>query len=244
MALNVTSPSSVNVGQLISLRWDNTYGDSYFTISRQTNNNTTWQGVPYPTGSNLTRYSEQAESTWTRVRYRISGLPSQTISTTGWITVVGGTDPGDPGGPGGGDPIDPDPILTTPIIIVPHTVPPQTSFEIRWSDSNVDATYELEEEVNNGNWQSLNTTITSKTYYRIALASWNNVRYRVRAKKGSQITAWSYSLMITIESLFPKMSVKVGSEVRNAVDGWVMVNGTLRKITDIWVMVNGTLKKS
>lgn len=238
MALNVTYPSSVNVGFFISLGWSNTFNDDYFTVSRQINNNLTWQGTIFPIGSNLTRYSEQAEATWERVRYRVSGFPSGTIVTTGWITVVGGTDP-DPG-----DPDPPDPILTTPIILVPQSVPPDTSFEVHWSDSNVGATYELEEEVNNGSWQSLSTTITSKSYFRIALSTWNNVRYRVRAKKGSEITAWSYSPMITIEVLFPKMSVKVGSEVRNAVDGWVMVNGTLRKITDIWVMVNGTLKKS
>lgn len=238
MPLNVTYPSSVNVGFFISLGWSNTYGDSYFTVSRQTNNNLTWLGVPYPIGSNLTRYSEQAESTWTRVRYRISGFPSGTISTTNWITVVGGIDPGDP------DPGDPDPTLSNPILLVPQSVPPQTSFDIHWTDSNVDATYELEEEVNNGIWQSLSTNITSKSYTRYALAIWNNVRYRVRAKKGSQITAWAYSPMISIESLFPEMSVKVGTEVRTATDGWVMVNGTLRKITDMWVMVNGTLKKS
>lgn len=242
MPLNLTYPTSVGLemSSFIVVGWSNTYGDSYFAVSRQTNNNTTWLGTLYPIGSDRTRYSEQAEATWERVRYRVSGFPSGTISTTGWITVVGGVDPD----PGGGDPIDPDPILSTPIILVPETVLPQTSFEIHWSDSNVGATYELEEEVNNGSWQTLSTTITSKSRFRIALASWNNVRYRVRAKKGSQITAWSYSSMITIERLFPKMSVKIGTEVRTATDGWVMVNGTLRKITDIWVMVNGTLRKS
>jgi hypothetical protein len=40
------------------------------------------------------------------------------------------------------------------------------------------------------------------------------------------------------------MSVKVGTEVSDAIDGWVRVDGTLRKITDIWVMANGALKKS
>lgn len=240
MPLNLTYPTSVGleITSFIVLGWSNIFGDSHFTVSRQTNNNTTWQGTLYPIGSDRTRYSEKAEATWERVRYRVSGFPSGTISTTGWITVVGGTDP---------DPIDPDPIdpiLSTPNILVPHSVPPQTNFEIHWSDSNVDATYELEEEVNNGSWQSLSTSLTTKSYTRYALAIWNNVRYRVRAKKGILTTAWSYSPMITIERLFPEMSVKVGNEVRTATDGWVMVNGQLRKITDIWVMVNGTLKKS
>lgn len=231
MPLNVIYPTSVNAGALISLGWGNAYNDDYFTVSRQINDiHMIWS---LPISSTSMSYSEQAASAWTRVRYQISGFPSGITVTTNWITVVGGTDPEPP-----------DPTLSNPIILVPQTVPPQTNFDINWSDSNVGATYELEEEVNNGSWQSLSTNLTSKSYTRYASASWNNVRYRVRAKKGSGITAWSYSLMISIEVLFPKMSVKVGSGVRNAVDGWVMVNGTLRKITDMWVMVNGTLKKS
>lgn len=240
MPLNVIYPNSVNVGLFISLSWSNAYNDDYFTVSRQINNSTTWQGVPFPIGSNLTRYSEQAESTWTRVRYRITGSPSLTIVTTNWITVVGGEAPVDPDP---GDPIEPDPILTVPNFIVPHTVSSDASFEVRWSDSNVGATYDIEEEVNNGSWVSLGTNITSKSYTRLALASWSNVRYRVRAKKGSETTLWAYSIMITVERLFPQMSVKVGTAVRNSVDGWVMVNGSLRKITDIWVMTGGVLKK-
>ena len=240
MPLNISYPTSVNVGALITLGWSNTFGDNYFTVNKQVNYSPDWLGTIFPIGSNLTRYSEQAESTWERVRYRVVGFPSGTIVTTDWITVVGGEDPD----PGGGDPGDPDPPLSTPTILVPETVPPQTSFEIHWSDSNVGATYELEEEVNNGIWQSLNTNITSKIYFRRALSTWNNVRYRVRAKKGSQTTAWAYSPMISIKSIFPKMSVKIGTGVRTATDGWVMVNGTLRKITDMWVMVNGTLRKS
>ncbi|NLB81864.1 MAG: hypothetical protein GX800_09740, partial [Clostridiaceae bacterium] len=58
----------------------------------------------------------------------------------------------------------------------------------------------------------------------------------------------AFSATITTEviplSSFPKMSAKVGDEVRAAADGWVMVHGELREISDIWVMVNGTLKKS
>lgn len=243
MPLNVTYPTSVNVGFFISLGWSNTYGDSYFTVNKQVNYNSAWLGTIFPIGSNLTRYSEEAESTWTRVRYRISGFPSGTIVTTDWIAIIGGVDPGGPGDPDPGDPL-PDPTLSTPVLLVPQSVPPQTSFEIHWSDSNVGATYDLEEEVNNGIWQSIATNRTSKSYFRIALSTWNNVRYRVRAKKGSETTAWAYSPMISIEGLFPKMSVKIGTEVRTATDGWVKVNGQLRRITDIWTKVNGQLKKS
>lgn len=241
MALNVTYPSSINVGNLISLRWDDTYGDSYFTVSRQINNSLTWLGAPFPIGSNLTHYSEQAESTWTRVRYRISGHPSQTISTTNWITVEGGTDPVDP------DPVDPDPFptLSVPIIFTPHSVTPNISFNINWSDTNDTTTeYDIEESVNGGTYQRIASNWSSKSYSRTPSSAWNVVKYRVRAIRNVVTSAWGYSAEIFVGTIFPKMSVKVGNEVRTATDGWVMVNGTLRKITDMWVMVNGTLRKS
>lgn len=241
MALNITYPTSVESSgkyPLIVLGWSNTYGDSYFTVSRQTNNNTTWQGTSYPIGSNITRYSEPAEATWERVRYRVSGMPSGTISTTGWITVVGGTDP---------DPIDPDPdpILSVPMILTPQSVTPNISFDINWTDTNgTTAEYDIEESVNGGAYQRIASNWSSKSYSRTPSSSWNVVKYRVRAIRNVITSAWGYSSDILVGTIFPKMSVKVGTEVRNAVDGWVMVNGTLRKITDIWVMVNGTLKKS
>lgn len=237
MPLNVTYPSSVNVGRIIMLGWSNTFNDDYFTVSRQINNNLTWQGAPFPIGSNLTRYSEEAESTWTRVRYRISGFPSATIVTTGWITVVGGTDP-DP------DP-DPDPILTTPTVLVPQSVTPGVSFQINWSDLNgTTAEYDIEESVNGGTYQRIASNWGSKSYSRTASSAWNVVKYRVRAIRNMQTSAWGYSADIIVEKIFPKMSVKIGTGVRTATDGWVKVNGTLRKITDMWVMVNGTLRKS
>ena len=229
----ITHPTSVNAGSTLTITWEDLRGYTY-SVERQINNTSN----DWVTVSNLFQnsFSETASNLWSQVRYRVQGMPNEPgiidSGITDWITIIGGT------------PVDPDPILTTPNILVPETLPPQTRFEIHWSDSNEDATYELDEEVNNGIWQSLSTTITSKSYFRTALASWNNVRYRVRAKKGSEITAWAYSPMISIKGLFPKMSVKVGTEVRTATDGWVMVNGTLRKITDMWVMVNGTLKKS
>lgn len=239
MPLNVTYPSSVNVGAFINLRWSNTFNDDYFTVSRQINNNLTWQGAPFPIGSNLTRYSEEAESTWTRVRYRISGFPSATIVTTGWITVVGGTDPGGPGDP------DPDPPLSVPTVLTPQSVTPNVSFNINWSDLNgTTATYDIEESVNGGNYQRIASNWGSKSYSRTPSSSWNVVKYRVRAIRNAQTSAWGYSADIIVETIFPKMSVKVGTEVCAATDGWVKVNGTLRKITDIWVMVNGTLRKS
>ena len=241
MALNLTYPTSVNVGFIIAVGWSNTYGDSYFTVSRQINNNTTWQGAPYPPGSNLTSYSEQIEDTWERVRYRVSGLPSGAISTTDWITVVGGTDPGDPGDP------DPDPTLppSAPTVLTPYSVTPNISFNINWTDTNgTTVEYDIEESVNGGTYQRIASSWLSKSYSRTPSSAWDVVKYRVRAIRNMQTSAWAYSSDILVEAIFPKMSVKVGTEVRNAVDGWVMVNGTLRKITDIWVMVNGTLKKS
>ena len=234
----INHPTSVNAGSTLTITWEQLRNYTY-SVERQINN----ASNDWVTVSNIfqNRYSETASNLWSQVRYRVQGLPREPgmidSGITDWITIIGGA-PVDP------DPVDPDPILTIPNILVPQTVPPMTRFEVSWSDSNVGATYELEEEINNGNWQSLSTTITSKSYFRTSLAIWNNVRYRVRAKKGSETTAWSYSPMITIKGLFPEMSVKVGNEVRKATDGWVMVNGTLRKITDMWVMVNGTLRKS
>jgi hypothetical protein len=239
MPLNVTYPSSVNVGAIITLRWSNTFNDDYFTVSRQINNDLTWGSTEFPIGSDLTRYSEQAQATWERVRYRVTGMPSGTIVTTGWITVVGGTDPGGPGDP------DPDPPLSVPTVLTPQSVTPNVSFNINWSDLNgTTATYDIEESVNGGNYQRIASNWGSKSYSRTPSSSWNVVKYRVRAIRNAQTSAWGYSADIIVETIFPKMSVKVGSEVRNAVDGWVKVNGQLRKITDIWVMVNGTLKKS
>lgn len=241
MPLNVTYPRSVNVGFLISLGWSNTYGDSYFTVNKQVNYNSAWLGTIFPIGSNLTRYSEQAEATWERVRYRISGFPSGTIVTTGWITVVGGVDPGDPDP---GDP-DPDPPLSVPTILTPQSVTPNISFNINWTDTNgTTAEYDIEESVNGGTYQRIASNWSSKSYSRTPSSAWNIVKYRVRAIRNVETSAWGYSGDITVEKIFPKMSVKVGSEVRNAVDGWVMVNGQLRRITDIWTKVNGQLKKS
>lgn len=240
MPLNVTYPSSVNVGSFISLRWSNTNNDSYFTVSRQTNYNFTWQGAPYPAGSNLTRFGEEAEATWNRVRYQINGFPSGVSSITDWITVVGGSDPGGPGDP------DPDPLPpSVPTVLTPQSVTPNISFNINWTDTNgTTAEYDIEESVNGGTYQRIASSWSSKSYSRTPSSAWNVVKYRVRAIKNMQISAWGYSADIIVETIFPKMSVKIGSEVRNAVDGWVKVNGTLRKITDIWVKVNGTLKKS
>lgn len=240
MPLNVTYPTSVNVGFFISLGWSNTFNDDYFTVSRQINSRLTWQGTIFPIGSNLTRYSEMAEETWSNVRYRVSGFPSGAVVETDWINVIGGSDPGDPGDPG-----DPPPTLGNPIMLVPHTVAPNTNFTVSWSDTNVGATYDLDEEVNNGDWQSIATNITTKSRSRFALTSWNTVRYRVRAKLGTATTPWSYSPQISVAILFsPRMSVKIGTSARTVKDGWVKVDGQLRKITDIWTMVNGELKKS
>lgn len=253
MALNITYPTSVHVGFIIAVGWSNTYDDSYFTISRQTNNNTTWQGVPHSPDSVLTRYSEEIEATWERVRYQVSGLPSGTISTTNWITVVGGSDPGgsiDPVNPDLEGPVDPigpelDPILSTPNILVPQSVTPNTIFYINWTDTNnTTVEYDIEESVNGGAYQRIASNWLIDSYNRTPSSEWNTVKYRVRAIGGVLTSAWGYSADILVETIFPKMSVKVGTEVRNAVDGWVMVNGTLRKMTDIWVMVNGILKKS
>ena len=244
MALNITYPTSVHVGFIIAVGWSNTYDDSSFVVSRQTNNNTTWQGVPHSPDSVLTSYSEEIEATWERIRYRVSGLPSGTISTTNWITVVGGTDPGstNPGGPGD---LDPTPILFVPTVLTPQSVTPNISFNINWTDTNgTTVEYDIEESVNGGTYQIIVSNWLSKSYSRIPSSEWNVVKYRVRAIGGVLTSAWGYSADILVETIFPKMSVKVGTEVRNAVDGWMMVNGTLRKMTDIWVMVNGILKKS
>jgi hypothetical protein len=236
MPLNVTYPSSVNVGALITLRWSNTYNDDYFTVSRQINNNYTWQAAPYPIGSNLTRLGETADASWERVRYRVTGMPSGAESITGWITVVGGSGPGDP---------DPDLPLSTPTVLAPQSVTPGVSFQINWTDLNgTTADYDIEESVNRGNYQRIASNWPSKSYSRTASSAWNVVKYRVRAIRNMQTSAWGYSADIIVETTFPKMSVKVGAGVRTATDGWVKVNGTLRKITDIWVKVNGTLRKS
>jgi hypothetical protein len=247
MPLNVTYPSSVNVGRYINLGWSNTFNDDFFTVSKQINNNSEWLGTGFPINSNQTIHREQAEATWERVRYRIRGMPSGTTSTTGWITVVGGADPdpggGDPGGPG--DP-DPDPLPpSTPTVLTPQSVTPGVSFQINWSDLNgTTAEYDIEESVNGGTYQRIASSWGSKSYSRTASSAWNVVKYRVRAIRNMQTSAWGYSADIIVEKIFPKMSVKVGAGVRTATDGWVKVNGTLRKITDIWVKVNGTLRKS
>lgn len=247
MALNVTYPSSVDVGRFIDLGWSNTFNDDFFTVSKQVNNNPNWLGTNFPINSNQTLHREQAEATWERVRYQIRGMPSGTTSTTGWITVVGGEDP-DPGGgdPGGGDPIEPDPLPpSAPNVLTPQSVTPGISFNINWSDTNgTTAEYDIEESVNGGTYQRIASSWLSKSYSRTPSSSWNVVKYRVRAIKNMQTSAWGYSADIIVETIFPKMSVKIGTEVRTATNGWVMVNGTLRKITDIWVMVNGSLRKS
>ncbi len=240
MALNVIYPNSVNVGALINLKWSNTFNDDFFNVSKQINNNYTWQETSYPIDSNLTRFGDTADASWERVRYRIVGMPSGAESITDWITVVGGEDPGDPGDPG-----DPDPPLFTPTVLTPQSFTPGVSFQINWTDLNgTTAEYDIEESVNGGTYQRIASNWPSKSYSRTPSSAWNVVKYRVRAIKNMQMSAWGYSADIIVETTFPKMSVKVGSEVRNAVDGWVMVNGSLRKITDMWVMVNGTLKKS
>lgn len=95
-----------------------------------------------------------------------------------------------------------------------------------------------------GTYQRIASNWPSKSYSRTASSAWNVVKYRVRAIRNMQTSAWGYSADIIVETTFPKMSVKVGAGVRTATDGWVKVNGTLRKITDIWVKVNGTLRKS
>lgn len=240
MPLNVTYPISVNVGSFIMLKWSNTFNDDYFTVSRQINNDLTWQGAPYPAGSNLIHFGETADASWERVRYRVTGMPSGAESITGWITVVEGSDPGGPGDP------DPDPLPPSiPNVLTPQSVTPNISFNINWTDTNgTTAEYDIEESVNGGTYQRIASSWLSKSYSRTPSSSWNVVKYRVRAIKNMQISAWGYSADIIVGTIFPKMSVKIGSEVRNAVDGWVMVNGSLRKITDMWVMVNGTLKKS
>lgn len=245
MPLNVTYPTSVNVGFLISLGWSNTYGDSYFTVNKQVNYNSAWLGTIFPIGSNLTRYSEEAESTWTRVRYRISGFPSGTIVTTDWIAIIGGVDPGGPGDPDPGDPL-PDPSPSVPVIFTPSSLTPGVNFTLNWNDSNgTTATYDIEESVNNGDYQRIATSWPHKSYDRFIPTSWNTVQYMVRAKRNNQTSLWGYSGLITVETIFsPKMSVKVGDTLRTAKDGWVKVNGQLRRITDIWTKVNGQLKKS
>jgi hypothetical protein len=241
MPLNVTYPSSVNVGFFISLGWNNTFYDEYFTVSRQINNRLTWQGTVFPIGSNLTRYSEIAEETWSNVRYRIIGFPSGTEVITNWITVVGGSGPGDPDP---GDP-DPEPPLSVPIILVPESVTPNVSFQINWSDSSITAVYDIEESVNRGNYQRIATDWPHKSYSRTPSSSWNTVQYIVRAKRNGEETVWAHSAEITVGTIFtPKMNVKIGSTVRTAKDGWVKINGTLRKIIEIWVKVDGQLKKS
>lgn len=201
MALNITYPDSINVGSFISLRWSNTFGDTYFTINRQINNNLNWVGTNYPVNSNLTRYGEQMEATWERVRYRITGMPSGAVSTTGWITVVGGVDPD----PGGGDPPDPPPA--TPTLTVPTQVEHGETFTVSWQTYLIGTTFEVGRSVNGGSYSTLSTAQTGGSYTDTALSSWTSVKYRVRAKKDNETSSYGYSIEIPVVVPLPKPTV-------------------------------------
>jgi hypothetical protein len=230
----INHPTSVNAGSTITITWEQLRWYTY-SVERQINNaSNAWVSVP-----NIfqNRFSETASAQWNQVRYRVTGIPNEPgmidSGTTDWIAIIGGGDP------------DPDPPLSVPTVLTPQSVTPNISFNINWTDMNgTTAEYDIEESVNGGNYQRIASNWGSKSYSRTPSSAWNVVKYRVRAIRNVETSAWGYSADIIVETIFPKMSVKVGSEVRNAVDGWVKVNGTLRKITDMWVMVNGTLKKS
>ena len=229
----INHPASVNAGSTLTITWEQLRTHTY-TVERQINNaSNDWVPV-----SNLFQnsFSETASNQWGLVRYRVQGIPNEPgmidSGITDWITIIGGTP----------EP-DPDPPLSVPTILTPQAVTPGISFNINWSDTNgTTAEYDIEESVNGGTYQRIASSWSSKSYSRTPSSAWNVVKYRVRAIRNAETTAWGYSSDITVETIFPKLSVKVGSEVRNAVDGWVMVNGTLRKITDMWIMTGGVLK--
>lgn len=232
----INHPASVNAGSTLTITWEQLRFYTY-SVERQVNN-TSNDWVPVPNLFQNT-FSETASNLWSQVRYRVVGIPDKPgpidSGMTDWISIIGGA-PVDP---------DPDPTLSVPVILVPESATPDVSFQINWLDTNgTTAEYDIEESVNGGDYQRIASNWPSKSYSRTPSSAWDVVKYRVRAVRNLETTAWGYSVDIPVGRIFPKMSVKVGNEVRTATDGWVMVNGTLRKITDIWVMVNGTLKKS
>ncbi|MDD4690075.1 MAG: hypothetical protein PHE51_10060 [Eubacteriales bacterium] len=213
------SPRAILSGETVTLTWGGSGAGATYDVQRSVDNGSRWIFILNST-TTTTYNLTLTQNNLFRVRASVGGVLSA-FSEIESVQIVA--------------------PLTVPVITVsPTSLPVGGLATISWTDSGTGADYDIQKSIDRGGtWANIATGITSLS---ITDHVFKTTQYRVRAKKGSQITEWSYSLLISV--LFPRMSVKVGSEVRNAVDGWVMVNGTLRKITDMWVMVNGTLRKS
>lgn len=60
-----------------------------------------------------------------------------------------------------------------------------------------------------------------------------------------RVTVYYFNYTITVTyKTFPELSVKVGGQVKQGIDGWVKVGGELKRIVQIWTKVGGQLKES
>lgn len=231
MSFTITYPANIYKDSLIKLDITKPVGDyTYYTVHRSVTENGNTTAFQQIDSNNTLQWSETISIYWDDVNYRITWIGSDSSNVTketGYITT------------------------NTPSTVAFQLVSYPKSFRVgapitlQWDDVGY-YPYEITQAINGGvffNPQQIERD-APRSYFDSSITNMpdlETIQYQI--KRLSYYSATITTPVISL-SFFPQMSVKVGSEVRDAVDGWVMVNGTLRKITDIWVMVNGTLKKS
>lgn len=230
MAFTITYPIDNYRDSLIKLDITKPAGDSvYYTVQRSVTaygNTTAFEQID---SSNNLQWSELISIYWDSVNYRITwigGASSNVTKETGYITTKTPS------------------AVEFQLVSYPKSLRVGEPITLQWDDVGY-YPYEITHSINGGVFynpqQIARDTPRSYSDYSIThMPGFESIQYQIKRMSAFSTTITTPVISL---SLFPKMSVKVGTEVRTTTDGWVMVNGTLRKATDIWVMTGGALKK-
>lgn len=225
---NITSPTSANGGDTITLSWiasTDPDGDYfYYYLQRSVNSGTyVYEAMAYSNSHNAV-----IDNSWSTVRYRVQAIDD-------W---------GNPSG-----------YSYSPVISVITNNPPtkpsyiNTSNEIVYgepvnvslgssTDPDGDAiTYSLEVSYNDEPFKVLPTVVSN-----INIPSWCTkviVRARAMDSKGAYSDYITATPTYVVES---KIHTKIGSEVKRYKEGWLKA-GTDKSIKEIWVKVANDVKK-
>lgn len=230
MSFTITYPTNIYKDSLIKLDITKPAGDYiYYTVHRsvtESGNTTAFEQIG--TNGNL-QWSEVINIYWDSVNYRITwiGENSSVTEETGYITTKTPS------------------AVAFQLISYSKSLKVGVPITLQWNDVGY-YPYEVRLSINGGDFFNPQQIARDapRSYSDSSVTNMPNletIQYQI--KRLSYYSATITTPVISL-SLFPKMSVKVGTEVSDAIDGWVRVDGTLRKITDIWVMANGALKKS
>lgn len=142
-------------------------------------------------GANLS-YTDTAQSTWTKVQYRVAAYTDGDVYSATWaassIRTITST------------PTAPDAPAT---ITVPSSITVGDSISVSWSEVSGVGSYKLERSTNDGDFTQVYSG-TATSYTDTALSTWSKVQYRVSSVKDGVSSDWMTSAEQTVSAKEPE----------------------------------------